>query len=40
VDFSLGRYECDHQGEGCTRFRKKHSDFRSPELATVTEFEV
>ena len=38
--FRLGRYECDHQGEGCTRFREKHSDFESAELAIVAEFEA
>lgn len=40
ADFRLGRYECDHQGEGCIRFREKHADFKSLELVVVTEFET
>jgi hypothetical protein len=38
--FRLGRYECDHQGEGCARFREKHSDSESLELEIVTEYEA
>jgi hypothetical protein len=38
VDFRLGRYECDHQGEGCTRFLKKNPDLNSPKM--ITEFQV
>ena len=40
ASFRLGRYDCDHQGEGCARFREKHPDPKSLNIEIVTEFEA